>query len=54
MSAIEFVRDPRFFPTVMIVLSVCAAISYACTDISDWRKITYFVSGAVLTYSVTW
>lgn len=46
--------NPKFLPTVMIVLSVLSAASYAYVDLSDWRKIGYWISGAVLTYCVTY
>lgn len=46
--------SPKLFPTLMIVLHILSAISYAMCDISDWRKIGYFTAGAVLTYCVTY
>lgn len=41
----------KIFPTVLIMLDVIAAISY-CQ--SDWRKVTYWLAAAVLTFTVTW
>lgn len=40
------------FPTLLIVLDVCAALAYvpAC----DWRKVTYWGAAAVLTFVVTY
>lgn len=43
--------NPRFFPTVLIVLMVCAAVVYAVAG--DWRKATYWTAGAVLNIAVT-
>jgi len=44
----------KVFPTILIVLDVLAAGGYAYHDLSDWRKIGYWLSAAVLTYCVTW
>jgi len=44
--------SPKFFPTVMIILSVCAAIGYVPSG--DWRHIGYFAAAAVLTFCVTY
>lgn len=44
--------DPRFFPTVLIVLDVCAAVVY--TSHGDFRKTVYWIAAAVLTTTVTW
>lgn len=46
--------NPKFFPTVMIVLQVLATISYAINDISDWRRIGYWGAAVVITYCVTY
>jgi hypothetical protein len=46
--------SPKLFPTLMIVLHLLSAITYAINDFSDWRKIGYFTAGAVLTYCVTY
>lgn len=42
----------RFFPTLLIVLSVCAGIGYLPTG--DWRKVIYWLAAATLNYVVTW
>ena len=44
----------KFLPTLMIVLDVLAAAGYAWHDFTDWRKIGYWLSAAVLTYCITW
>jgi len=46
--------SPKFFPTIMIVLDVAAAIGYALGSDDDWRKVVYWLSAAVLTIVVTW
>ena len=43
--------NPRFFPTLLIILDVCAAAAYATHG--DTRKIIYWISAAVLTAAVT-
>lgn len=48
------ITDPKLFPTIMIVLSLLSAISYGINDISDWRHILYFISGATITFSVVY
>ena len=45
-------RAHQMLPTVMIVLSVGAALLYAPTG--DWRRVLYWLAAAALTYSVTW
>ncbi|MFB3894530.1 MAG: hypothetical protein ACE15C_21215 [Phycisphaerae bacterium] len=42
----------RLFPTLLILLSVCAAIGYVPTG--DWRRVIYWLAAAVLTAVVTW
>jgi hypothetical protein len=44
----------KFFPTLLIVLDLFAAAGYAWHDVSDWRKIVYWISAAVLTTCVTY
>lgn len=44
----------RFFPTVLIVLNVLAAIGYGLHGWHEWRKIVYWLAAAVLTYTVTY
>jgi len=41
----------KIFPSVLIVLDVCAAVVYACCG--DVRHSVYWLSAAVLTTSVT-
>lgn len=40
------------FPTILIILDVCAAGGYAVEH--DWRKVVYWLAAAVLTASVTY
>jgi len=42
----------KFFPTVLIVLDVCAAAAYLPDG--DWRKVVYWLAAAALTYVVTY
>lgn len=42
----------RTIPTIMIVLQVAAAIGYI--PCGDWRRVAYWLAGAVLTTAVTW
>lgn len=44
----------RLLPTMMIVLSLGSALVYACHDLSDWRHWGYWLSAAVLTFTVTY
>lgn len=44
--------DPRFFPTVLIVLDIIAAIGYVSHG--DYRKVIYWLAAATLTTTVTW
>jgi hypothetical protein len=44
----------KLFPTIMIVLSIAAAIVYAMKGWSEWRMVVYWTSAAALNYSVTW
>ena len=49
------VRDPRFFPSVLAVLDVCAAASYAWSGgAAEWRRVVYWLAAATLTTVVTW
>jgi hypothetical protein len=41
----------KIFPTVLIVLDVCAAIVYTC--LGDVRHAVYWFAAAVLTICVT-
>lgn len=43
------------FPTILIVLDVAAAVVYFhAGGLAEWRKATYWLSAALLTYTVTW
>lgn len=42
----------QIFPTVLIVLDVCAALVYVPS--CDWRKVIYWGAAAVLTCAVTY
>ena len=44
----------KFFPTCMIILSICAAITYIIKDLHDWRHIGYWCAGAAITFCVTY
>lgn len=44
----------KFFPTLLIVLDVMAAIAYATGGTGEWRKVVYWLAAAVLTTVVTW
>jgi hypothetical protein len=45
--------NTRLFPTILIALDVLAALSYATHGFSEWRKVIYWLSAAVLTVCVT-
>ena len=42
----------KVFPTILIVLDVCAAIAYGLNN--DWRHCIYWIAAAVLTVCVTY
>ena len=42
----------KLFPTLLIILDVCAATGYVPTG--DWRKVIYWLAAATLTTVVTW
>jgi hypothetical protein len=44
--------DPRIFPTLLIVLDVCAAAVWFSHG--DFRKVIYWTAAAVLTAAVTY
>lgn len=47
--------DPRLLPTVLVVIDVLAAVGYFAADgVAEWRRVTYWISAAVLTFVVTW
>jgi hypothetical protein len=43
----------KFFPALLIVLDVLAAVAYACHGADEWRKVVYWAAAAALTYVVT-
>ena len=44
-------RYEKLFPTLLIILDICAAIAYIPTG--DWRRVVYWLAAATLTYCVT-
>lgn len=44
--------NPKVFPTMLIILDVCAAIAYAPSG--NWRMVVYWLAAATLTTVVTW
>ena len=47
----------KFFPTLLIILDVFAAAAYAWhgfPKFAEWRKTVYWLSAAVLTFTVTY
>ena len=46
------VKTEYLFPTVLIVLDVCAAIPYAAK--CNWRMAVYWMAAATLTACVTY
>lgn len=42
----------KLFPTILIVLDVCAALAYV--PVGDWRRVIYWLAAAVLTTCVTY
>lgn len=49
-----FTPMTKLFPTIMIGLSIAAAIVYATKGWSEWQMVVYWTSAAALNYSVTW
>ena len=45
-------RYEKLFPTLLIVLDICAALAYVPTG--DWRKVVYWMAATVLTTCVTY
>jgi hypothetical protein len=41
----------KFFPTILILLDVCASIGYIKTG--NWRMIIYWLAAATLTTVIT-
>jgi len=48
----SWISDPRFFPSLMIALSVASCIRYAMAE--DWGKAFYWGSSATIVFSVTY
>ena len=48
----SWISDPKFFPSLMIALSVASCIRYAMAD--DIGKAIYWGAAATLTLSVTY
>ena len=42
----------KLFPTILIVLDVCAALTYVPTG--EWRRVIYWLAAATITTVVTW
>lgn len=42
----------RVFPTLLIVLDICAAIAYLPSG--NWRRVVYWIAAAILTTVVTY
>lgn len=40
------------FPTILIVLNLCASLVYGLKG--DWRHTVYWISASVLTFCVTY
>lgn len=49
---IKIISDPKFFPSILILLDLCAAVRYIPTG--DFKRAVYWFAAAVLTWSVTW
>ena len=45
-------RYEKLFPTLLIILDICAAITYM--PAGDWRRVIYWLAAAVLTACVTY
>jgi hypothetical protein len=44
--------SPKLFPTILIILSLCAAVGYIPSG--DWRHIGYWIAAAALNLFVTY
>jgi hypothetical protein len=42
----------KIFPTVLIILDICAAMGYVPAH--DWRRVIYWIAAAILTFTVTY
>ncbi|MBN1436192.1 MAG: hypothetical protein JW936_03885 [Sedimentisphaerales bacterium] len=45
-------KSERLFPTILIILDVCAAAGYIPPG--DWRKVLYWLAAALITTCVTY
>ena len=45
-------RYEKLFPTLLIVLDICAALAYVPTG--EWCKVIYWIAAATLTFCVTY
>lgn len=45
-------RLEKLFPTLLIVLDICAALAYV--PAGDWRRVVYWLAAAILTTCVTY
>jgi hypothetical protein len=48
----ERMTKTKLFPTILIVLDICAAFGYVSSG--NWRQVVYWIAAAILTASVTW
>jgi len=44
--------NEKIFPTILIVLDLCASVNYGCHG--DVRKMVYWFAAAVLTFVYTY
>lgn len=52
VEVIDFIKSPRFLPTVLIFLDVLSSIRWGFAG--NRSQTVYWFSAATLTYSVTW
>jgi hypothetical protein len=45
-------QSKLIFPTILIILDVCAAVGYAPSG--DWKKVVYWIAAGTLTAMVTY
>jgi hypothetical protein len=45
-------RFEKLFPTLLIFLDICAALSYL--PAGDWRRVIYWLAAATITTVVTY
>lgn len=45
-------RFEKIFPTILIILDVCAAVCYL--PCGDYRRVIYWLAAAILTACVTY